>query len=678
MYGWSIFLYNAVAFLCVLYFPGMLLACAFRSKIDLFQIAIAPVLSFALFSITGLALSFAGFSANVFLFFIINLAISFGLFAIARLFSRQFIVAISKQDLICIALYVCIAFVLTLVFFVKNMDSAFSFDQAHDNVTHLNLIHYFMVSGDYTQLANIYALLPEGVISCTGSNSSGGFYPSGWHILASVAGGLTSQSSVIAETSSFVSLMAVCFPICVLTFMRTLYADDDSVVYLGSLFTLAFSVFPWKMVTCDGPLFPYVIACFFVPALASALIAFATSISNAKIDVPMAVLMCFGVLGIAFVHPSAVFTFGVLVCPFIASRLYCAASVLPDKKRNSILALFCLGVVSIWVFMYKLPFMQGTVGFWWPKECSLFQAFINCIDFSFSARSMAQVLISVFFFVGFFLSFRERHNRWICMSYLVGSLIVIITKGTDLPFKSLLSGFWYTDGNRVAVICVLASMPLAVLGCRHLFGLLCDRIGRCYCFEHWSAGAIASALLLIVLVSTYAPNFDINGHLNVTTAFGNTSAAQIGKYSLTAFNFYSGDEQAFVSEVKKMVNSDDVILNNPEDGSFFANPVSDLNVYYRATHIGENNSDTKDSQLVRTKLYQISENPEVRQAAQNLKAKYVLILGQGGRRDDEHPYYLYYKEKLWRGINKITDDTPGFTLVLSKGDNRLYRIDDIN
>lgn len=678
MYGWSLFLYNAVAFLCVLYFPGMFLACAIRSKIDLLQIAIAPALSFALFSITGLALSFAGFSTNAFLFFIINLAISLGLFAIARIFSRQLIVAISKQDLIFITLYVCIAFVLTLVFFVKNMDSAFSFDQAHDNVTHLNLIHYFMVSGDYTQLANIYALLPEGVIACTGSNSSGGFYPSGWHILASVAGGLTSHSSVIAETSSFVSLMAFCFPICILTFMRTLYADDDSVVCMGSLFTLAFSVFPWKMVTCDGPLFPYVIACFFVPALASVFISMATSFSNAKSDVPIAVLMCFGVLGVAFVHPSAVFTFGVLICPFVASRLYYASSLLPDKKRNSILAIFCLGFVVTWVFMYKLPFMQGTVGFWWPKECSLFQAFVNSIDFSFSTGSMAQVLISVFFFVGFFLSLRETQNRWLCMSFVVGALIVIITKGTDLPFKSLLSGFWYTDGNRVAVICVLASIPLVVLGCRHSIGLLCDRIGRCYCFEHWSARTFASALLLIVLVVIYAPNFDINGHSNITTAFGNTSAAQIGKYSLTTSNFYSGDEQAFVSEVKKIVNSNDVILNNPEDGSFFANPVSDLNVYYRATHIGEHNNDTKDSQLVRTRLYQISENPEVRQAAQNLKAKYVLILGQGGRRDEEHPYYLYYKEGLWSGINKIADDTPGFTLVLSKGDNRLYRIDDVD
>lgn len=678
MYGWFLFLCNAFAFLCVLYFPGMLLACAVRSRIDLLQIAIAPALSFALYSTTGLILSILGFSTNALFFFIINFVIGLSLFAIARFFLKQLTVSISRQDLSLAFLYVCVALVLTSIFFVKNMDSAFSFDQAHDNVTHLNLIHFFMASGDFTQVPNIYSLLPEGVTPCTGSNGSGGFYPSGWHIIAAVAGGLTSHSSVIAETSSFVVLMAVCFPICVLTFMRTLYPDNDSIVRLGSLFTLAFSAFPWKLVTCNGPLFPYVIACFFVPALASALITLTASFGSAKRDVSTAFLMCLGFFGVAFVHPSAVFTFGVFICPYIASRLYFSTSCFSNKKRNIIMAIFCLGVVAIWVFMYKLPFMQSTVGFWWSRECSLFQAFVNCFDFSFSLGCMAQLLISLLFIVGVLYSFREKRNRWLCASFTVGAMITVVAKGTDLSFKSLLSGFWYTDGNRVAAICVLASMPLVVLGCLRMVEFLYGRIKRCYCFEHWSAGAIVSVLLLIASVLIYAPNFDIYGHLKITTAFGNTSAAQIGKYSLTAPNFYSGEEQAFVNEVKKVVNSDDVILNNPEDGSFFANSVSDLNVYYRTTHIGENNNDSRDSQLVRTKLNQISVNPEVRRAAQNLSAKYILILGQGGCRDDEHPYYLYYQEKLWRGINKITDDTTGLTLVLSKDDNRLYRIDDVN
>lgn len=677
MYGWFLFFCNAIAFLCILYLPGMLLAGAIRSKIDLLQIAIAPALSFALFSVTGLALSIAGFSIDSLFFFIINLAICLCLFVISQFFSRQFNNSISKQDLAFIALYVFVASVLTFLFFVKNMDSALGFDQAHDNVTHLNLIHYFMVSGDYTQFANIYTLLPNGVASCTGIIGSGAFYPSGWHILAAVAGGLTSKSSAIAETSSFVALMSVCFPMCILAFMRTLYSDDDSVVRLGSLFTLAFSAFPWKLVTCNGPLFPYVISCFFVPALASALITWLASFGSAKSDTPIAFLMCLGILGVAFVHPSAVFTFGVFICPFIASYLYCAASKYPDKKRNCIMCFFCLGVAVIWVFMYKLPFMQGTVGFWWSSEGTLFQAFVNCFDFSFSSGGMAQLLIPPLFIVGILYSFRENRNRWLCASFIIGAIIIVITKGTDWPLKSVLSGFWYTDGNRVAAICVLASMPLTVLGCHRILSFLCDRIERCYCFEYWSAGTITTFLLLIASIMIYAPNYDIYGHFDITTAFGNTSAAQVDKYTLSAPNFYSGEEQDFVNEVKKVVNSEDVILNNPEDGSFFANSVSDLNVYYRTTHVGEKNNDTRDSQLVRTKLNQVSVNSEVRQAVQKTNAKYVLILGQGGRRNKDHPYYLYYKEKLWRGINRIRDDTPGFTVVLSKGDNRLYRIDDI-
>ena len=321
--------------------------------------------------------------------------------------------------------------------------------------------------------------------------------------------------------------------------------------------------------------------------------------------------------------------------------------------------------------------MQGTVGFWWSSEGTLFQAFVNCFDFSFSSGGMAQLLIPPLFIVGILYSFRENRNRWLCASFIIGAIIIVITKGTDWPLKSVLSGFWYTDGNRVAAICVLASMPLTVLGCHRILSFLCDRIERCYCFEYWSAGTITTFLLLIASIMIYAPNYDIYGHFDITTAFGNTSAAQVDKYTLTAPNFYSGEEQDFVNEVKKVVNSEDVILNNPEDGSFFANSVSDLNVYYRTTHVGEKNNDTRDSQLVRTKLNQVSVNSEVRQAVQKTNAKYVLILGQGGRRNKDHPYYLYYKEKLWRGINRIRDDTPGFTVVLSKGDNRLYRIDDI-
>ena len=196
-----------------------------------------------------------------------------------------------------------------------------------------------------------------------------------------------------------------------------------------------------------------------------------------------------------------------------------------------------------------------------------------------------------------------------------------------------------------------------------------------YCFNSLTRKSIILSLVAISAILVFGGNIAVYGYFDVTSAFGNISTVQTEKYSLTGSNFYSGEEQQFVEKVKKTVKSTDLILNNPEDGSFFCASVSDLNVYYRTPHVGEHNDDTKQSQLIRKSLYKISFDPAVKNAVSDLNAKYVLVLGQGGERDDLHPYYLYYQPNTWRGINKITDSTPGFTVVLSQGDNRLYRID---
>ena len=63
---------------------------------------------------------------------------------------------------------------------------------------------------------------------------------------------------------------------------------------------------------------------------------------------------------------------------------------------------------------------------------------------------------------------------------------------------------------------------------------------------------------------------------------------------------------------------------------------------------------------------------------ENLNAHYVLLLDQGDNMVDKDgsgklftwDWYSYQ----WEGLRTITDDTPGFEVVLSEGDMRLYRI----
>ena len=81
------------------------------------------------------------------------------------------------------------------------------------------------------------------------------------------------------------------------------------------------------------------------------------------------------------------------------------------------------------------------------------------------------------------------------------------------------------------------------------------------------------------------------------------------------------------------------------------------------------------SALIRERLNELASNEDVQEAVRESGAEYVLLLDQGNveaqpKRDSK------YREKQWVGLESITDDTPGFSVVLGDDDMRLYRIDD--
>ena len=81
--------------------------------------------------------------------------------------------------------------------------------------------------------------------------------------------------------------------------------------------------------------------------------------------------------------------------------------------------------------------------------------------------------------------------------------------------------------------------------------------------------------------------------------------------------------------------------------------------------------DSADSQLIRTSLADIASSSEVNKAIEDTGAKYVLLLST---RDGGTSVTMNYVPEQWAGITGITDETPGFRLVLKKGDMRLYEI----
>ena len=70
-----------------------------------------------------------------------------------------------------------------------------------------------------------------------------------------------------------------------------------------------------------------------------------------------------------------------------------------------------------------------------------------------------------------------------------------------------------------------------------------------------------------------------------------------------------------------------------------------------------------------------SSNIQVQEAVDDIDAEYVLLLDQGENDEEERQRFWSYYPEQWIGIEAISDDTPGFTVVLAEDDMRLYKID---
>ena len=122
-----------------------------------------------------------------------------------------------------------------------------------------------------------------------------------------------------------------------------------------------------------------------------------------------------------------------------------------------------------------------------------------------------------------------------------------------------------------------------------------------------------------------------------------------------------------------MVEDGAIVLNEPNDGSAFAYGIDGLEVYYRITDGYDEEEETERSATIREGLYRISEDEAVQEAVSSINARYLLQLDQADWEKESKYLFSYYTD-VWEGIDLIDDSTPGFEVVLSSGDMRLYRI----
>lgn len=692
---WSTF-FTAMAVACVfLYAPGFFVMRALRAH-AVVALCIAPCASIVLYAATTTVWPIIGIEAS-WVTVALPCIVLPAVVALWRLRvrgdRRLFGIAPMGRSLrgkipeawVLVALYVACGLVVVGIVFIKNLDGPDSFLQAWDNSHHLSSVRAFVESGDYSMLTTTsYATAIDR--ACTPFPNDSMFYPSAWHTLCALTVSATGASVPLAVNAVNALIIGVVIPTSMLFLMARLFPGQRGVVRCGALVSLAFAVFPWGFLTF-GPLYPNMLS-YAVMAPVGVLFMAIFDADATRRRIACAGLFCMGIVALACAQPNAVFTLAVFLAPFCivtATRSVGALSLArryPRAVRWGAGLLCAALIASIWWALFHAPFLQDVIWYDWPAKETHAQAIANIALLSFS-YAPAQLLLAVFVGIGLACVLADARFRWFGWSFVLAAFICYIDLSHDGFIKHVLAGFWYTDQLRTASTAALFAIPLAALGLHHTASVaahLLNSFVRASGGKPISYGTAAAALAAAVVV--FFPSYDIPGHHHVETGFGAIRERVEDQNSVVMMNYLDAAEKDFVKQVREIVPDDEVIINSPDDGSIFLYGYDGLRTYYRyLTGYSIESGESADSAFIRKGLYRLAADARVKEAVRAIGAQYVLVLDQGkddaAESDDERWRFILKDEtddEVWSGIRAIDDETPGFEIVLSQDDMRLYRM----
>ena len=650
----------------VLYAPGYLVAQAVSLE-RFASVAVAPAFSVAALVILGVVLDAAHVRCDGWMLLLACAALCLLVYGVRcalrglkgcdeRIHSIQNAV---DSEWALVALYVGVAAAVSLVVFVHAMGDPVSFSRNDDTTVHLSVVRGFLDSGTFSTL-NVTKYLDLG--------ESGGYYPAAWHVVTAAVASLVGNQVTLATNAMIFVVCVFVLPVGLLFLLRQLFPDNKLALYAGSLFSVAFCGYPWGFVVF-GQLLSNLLSFALIPGALGLLISSLNASGLSKSG--FAVAYACSMISVALAQPNGAFTLGIWSVAFAVSHLWSKRSdSYWSGKRTAII--LCFIACAAWVLLFVAPPLHGVVTYSWKPTLSIPKAIVAGLLFMFTNREGVQPFLTVLVLLGIAKTLKDRRLRWLSVSYITAFSFYVIDVATVGFVKQLLTGFWYTDYYRTGAMTALFAIPLAALGFAWLVKLGTGLLGKMRLGRQGSCGSRAMAVVLVVLLAVcqFAP---------VCFAFGKTDVrpglmtihTEVGKrYSWE--KGLTSEEDEFVKRVMSIAGRD-CVVNVPSDGSCWSYGVEGLNTLFRRSATAGPLGSEPYATVLRTKLCNYATSDEVREAVEKTGARYVMLLDEKSY-DDRTVVKFRYKEEDWVGIESITQDTPGFTLVLSEGDMRLYRI----
>lgn len=682
---WSEFFIGVIACVAFSFIPGYFLARALNQR-RFMSLGIAPCLSIALYALLGILYAALGVFCTWVNIFVPVLCLCLVCYGVNRFVKRHrgtlqktdLKHLIKSSDVRILAIFFVVAILITGYVFVKPLDGAASLGLQFDNAYHLNRISTMLEWGNWSSIGtgiNLYYgesfLPPEGAVD---RSSLSGFYPSAWHVSVALVADCLDLAPTVATNACTAAFPAFVFPAAMFAFAKVLFREQRSFILFSGICMLCFSASQWWMIA--NALMSNMSSLCLLPG-AMALFIYATQYGIGRVArLERFAAFVLSIIAIGLSQPNCVFSLGVFLIPYCVTHLWTWPRLIETKrpKGNRVLAIggFLVLCAAIWMIAYEIPFMKIIINGAYRPACYTYaESIVNILTLSFRWGN-AQPLLAIAVITGIVSCLLRKQYRWVVVSYLAMCFLFFVGTTRDGFLDYLLTGFWYTDYQRLASAAALFAVPLAGIGLSEMIAWCTNKLKSAAARFDRSANStvIGACLTVIFLISVFFPGYSINGYMmGIETTYQKVRGTLAKMYSTSEeANWYSGDEMEFAAEVAEIIDPDDVVLNIPSDGSAFAYAQDGLNVFYRTHHLGS----TEEEETIRMHLNEISSNEAVQDAVKASNIKYVMFLDYQNE-EGTNVHHTYDAEK-WTGVDAITDDTPGFELVLSDGDKKLYRI----
>lgn len=612
-----------------------------------------------------------------------------------------------------LALYLGIGVVCTLIWYVVPLWQPSNLANGWDIVAHLNYAQTFIQNSTYSSLhASYYS---TAAAQLNPSSAPATFYPCGWNILCALIAQIANASIPIAANALNSVFLAVCWPLSCMTFVANVFPTQPHARTCAAFVCCLSTIFPWTLLIY-GPLFPFLSACCLMPSIYWIFMQLTRSAISPRERIQLGCYFVLGGITLMLLHTSALFSSIVILTPWCASRIaHTSRTITLRSKPISRLALsviFVIAVCAVWAACYLIIVLkQGLLNFWWPSITTIHQALLQGLLFEFVSSNpwgnwfiSPQPVFSVLYILGAIRAFRLKQGRSLVVAFVYLLCLGIVLIAFDTPLKSVLASFWYTDPYRIASLAIICAMPILGLGLhvavecmcctytafitrvRRAFNTRTRRVGSPSSLPSSRSLAVVKAATLILILGIHATvTFPQTGTWKLTGTFDHNERSEY-KIALSApvnnlkvvcagvhdDRFINRAKINFLQRAHAIVGND-VVLNNPYDGSVLAYGYMGMNTLWRYPKTLQEYERPGFAQL-RLEAYAAADRYKVQDIIRRTHAAYLLSLGEHVRTDTS--LAGDYIPQTFSGITRVTAETPGFTLVLEDGDMKLFRIDE--